>query len=187
MLSKMMNPMSNAFNTVAGTIFLAPGVLLALPTSATPVAGVLTYFQTVLASVGSAGSSLAQVPGDLITYLATTTISCTDRRCGDGPAPAACHHGRSGDSAGLVRGAAAPVGLPARSRGGTGHRQAARAAGASRRHDDGHRWRSVEPGIGADEPQGRRAIDGGARHRRNRGDGVCPPHWRRWPCRVSSA
>ena len=74
MLSKMMNPMSNAFNTVAGTIFLAPGVLLALPTSATPVADVLTYFQTVLASVGSAGSSLAQVPGDLITYLATTTI-----------------------------------------------------------------------------------------------------------------
>jgi len=71
-LSKLMNPMSNAVNMVAGTIFLAPGVLLALPTSATPVADVLTYFQTVLASVGSAGSSLAQVPGDLITYLGTT-------------------------------------------------------------------------------------------------------------------
>jgi hypothetical protein len=73
MLSKLMNPMTNAVTTVAGTIFLAPGVLLALPTSATPVADVLTYFQTVLASVSSAGAFLAQVPGDLITYLGTST------------------------------------------------------------------------------------------------------------------
>jgi hypothetical protein len=72
-LSKLVNPMSNAVATVAGTLFLAPGVLVALPTSTTPVADVLTYFETVLTSVGSAGTSLAQVPGDLATYLGVGT------------------------------------------------------------------------------------------------------------------
>jgi hypothetical protein len=94
----VVEPMTNAVATVAGTVASVPAVAMSLPTSATPVADVITTVQNVLTSVSDAVVPLAQLPSDLASLLGVTAIDTAVITTGGGLS-----------GAGPVAGADAPV------------------------------------------------------------------------------
>lgn len=68
-VQSVVTPVSKALNSVATTVFAVPGVVVSLPTSATPVSDFLASIQNVLTSVGNAGTTLSTVPSDVAGLL----------------------------------------------------------------------------------------------------------------------
>jgi hypothetical protein len=70
----VVKPVANAVATVMGVAGTVPGMILALPTSKTPVVDVITSVQQMLTSVTDAVLPLASVPNDLYTMFAATSV-----------------------------------------------------------------------------------------------------------------
>ena len=73
-VSVVVKPVANAVATVIGVAGTVPGMMLALPTSKTPVVDVITSVQQMLTSVTDAVLPLASVPNDLYTMFAAASI-----------------------------------------------------------------------------------------------------------------
>jgi hypothetical protein len=65
----VVEPMTNAFVTVARALGSGAATFAALPNSETPVADVIASMQEMLSSVAGAGAALAQVSNDIYTLL----------------------------------------------------------------------------------------------------------------------
>jgi hypothetical protein len=73
----VVKPVTHAIATVAGAALAAPGVIVSLPSSETPVADVITAVENILISVNDAVVPLAQMPLDLYTLLVVAGMAST--------------------------------------------------------------------------------------------------------------
>jgi hypothetical protein len=74
-LAVVVPPVTKAVATVGAAALKVPGVVMALPTSPTPVTDVITTVQELLTAVNNAVVPLAQIPSDLYSMFAASMLT----------------------------------------------------------------------------------------------------------------